>query len=62
MYSFIFTSKFTVGEMDNYLLNIYFDGVILEDQVSFVQFPTSTNQDTLDNFANQKIDSIEGIQ
>lgn len=62
MYSFNFTSKFTVGDMENYLLNIYFDGSILEEQVSFVQFPTGTNQDTLDNFANQKIDSIEGIQ
>ena len=62
MYSFIYTNKNTSNGKDSYLLHITFNDVILEDQSVFAQFPQGTSQESLDAFANAKIDLIEGLE
>lgn len=56
-YSFIFTSKFTHDEKDDYLLHILRDGQIIDS--CFVQFPEGTAEQVLVEYALNKIQVLE---
>lgn len=44
---------------ESHLMHIMFDGLIVDS--NFVDVPIGTNQDTLDQIANERIDYLEGL-
>lgn len=58
MYSFEFSSLIKNALKNDYMLSIFFDGVLIGSRI--VQFSNAVTQEDLDDFANSVIDSLEG--